>query len=122
MMKPMSQGGGAPEEVQYTVLPQALLSIKARSGIFGFGYDRATAILQALGPRPWAKNVLLFIPLLPAHQSVSIDTLILLPLAFCAFSVRASAVCVLNDLVESNLTGNTLSSPVAARFWRSPAR
>ena len=99
-MKPMNQNDSAPEEVLYNTLPQALLPIKARSGVFGLSYDRSTAILQALRPQQWVKNILIFIPFLLAHQSVSIDKIVLLMLAFVAFSVCASAVYVLNDLVD----------------------
>lgn len=48
----------------------------------------------------WLKNVLLFIPLLAAHQIAVIDHWIMLIISFCAFSLCASSVYIINDLMD----------------------
>ncbi len=58
---------------------------------------RGRAMLKALRPHQWSKNVLLFLPMLAAH-----DPSKLLPvlLGFAAFCLTASAVYVINDLLD----------------------
>lgn len=48
----------------------------------------------------WLKNLLLFVPLLAAHQISNIQSLITLLLAFVSFSLCASAVYMANDLLD----------------------
>ncbi|MGL5743341.1 MAG: UbiA family prenyltransferase [Legionella sp.] len=48
----------------------------------------------------WLKNVLLFVPILAAHQLTNIHTWTLLIAAFFAFSLCASSVYVINDLLD----------------------
>ncbi|MBK0393758.1 UbiA family prenyltransferase [Ramlibacter algicola] len=48
----------------------------------------------------WLKNLLLFVPLLAAHQLGDLATVGTLALAFVAFSLCASAVYVTNDLLD----------------------
>lgn len=55
--------------------------------------------LRALRPHQWAKNALLFLPMLAAHAIALENVLRLLP-AFVAFCLVASAVYLLNDLVD----------------------
>lgn len=55
--------------------------------------------LRALRPHQWLKNVLVFLPMLAAHQFTG-ATLLLSLLAFIAFSLIASSVYVLNDLLD----------------------
>jgi 4-hydroxybenzoate polyprenyltransferase len=57
------------------------------------------ALLRALRPHQWAKNALLFLPLLTAHKFTA-DALITALYAFLAFSLCASSVYVANDLVD----------------------
>lgn len=58
---------------------------------------RARAMFKALRPHQWSKNTLLFLPLLAAHDVTKIIPVLL---GFVAFSLVASAVYVLNDLVD----------------------
>jgi 4-hydroxybenzoate polyprenyltransferase len=51
-------------------------------------------------PHQWAKNALLFLPLLGAHAWNQPHKLRLVSLAFVAFSLCASSVYVLNDLFD----------------------
>ncbi|MBL0373699.1 UbiA family prenyltransferase [Rhizobium sp. KVB221] len=61
--------------------------------------SRGAALLKALRPHQWMKNVLIFLPMAAAHQFDAI-TLGRTILAFVAFSVIASSVYLLNDLVD----------------------
>jgi 4-hydroxybenzoate polyprenyltransferase len=55
--------------------------------------------LKALRVHQYAKNVLIFVPLLTAH-AYAVPFLLRAMLAFVAFSLCASAVYILNDLVD----------------------
>lgn len=58
-----------------------------------------TPYLRALRPHQWLKNALVFVPLLAAHR-FDTATLVAALAAFAAFSLVASSVYVLNDLVD----------------------
>ncbi|MBI3442117.1 MAG: UbiA family prenyltransferase, partial [Proteobacteria bacterium] len=53
----------------------------------------------ALRPHQWLKNILVFLPLLAAHK-FTIGTIAQSSLAFVAFSMVASSVYLLNDLID----------------------
>lgn len=55
--------------------------------------------LKALRPHQWLKNVLIFVPVLAAHQ-INAPTLLQGLMAFVAFSMIASGVYLLNDLLD----------------------
>ncbi len=57
------------------------------------------SLLQAMRPHQWAKNLLIFLPLLLSH-SVSGSKLLIALLAFCCFSLTASANYIVNDLLD----------------------
>ena len=57
------------------------------------------AAFRALRPHQWLKNLLVFIPMMLAHNFTGSAFLAAL-LAFAAFSLVASSVYVLNDLVD----------------------
>ena len=78
--------------------------------------DRApllVALTKALRLHQWAKNVLVFLPLLLAH-SVHAASLLTAAAAFVCFSLTASATYILNDLLDLE-TDRTSWQP-----WRSP--
>jgi 4-hydroxybenzoate polyprenyltransferase/phosphoserine phosphatase len=58
------------------------------------------AYLKALRLHQWLKNVLVFVPLVAAHRLTSSEGLVQALLGFLAFGLCASAVYVLNDLVD----------------------
>lgn len=58
------------------------------------------AYLKALRLHQWLKNVLVFVPLVAAHRLTSSEGLAQALLGFLAFGLCASAVYVLNDLVD----------------------
>ena len=56
-------------------------------------------IFKIIRPYQWVKNILVFIPMLMAHQ-LTIDNFILSIKAFIIFSLIASSVYVINDIVD----------------------
>ena len=60
----------------------------------------AAAAFRAMRPQQWIKNLLLFVPLLLAHQWGNLEKVIACCIGFVAFSACASAVYVLNDLLD----------------------
>lgn len=80
--------------------------LRARAEALGVPVDHLeiappapAAYLRALRPHQWLKNVLVFLPMLAAHQLTAL-TLVQSVLAFLAFSAVASAVYLLNDLLD----------------------
>lgn len=55
---------------------------------------------KALRLHQWLKNMLLFIPILAAHQIGNVQLLSKLMLAFVSFSLCASAIYIMNDLLD----------------------
>ena len=70
----------------------AVLPLSARSAQLG-------AMIRLLRPHQYAKNALVFVPLVTAHQ-MNLAALWLCLQAFLAFSLAASAVYVLNDFLD----------------------
>lgn len=58
------------------------------------------ALLGALRPHQWMKNLLVLVPLLAAHRYVDQASLLHALLAFFVFGLTASSVYLLNDLVD----------------------
>ena len=56
-------------------------------------------LIKTLRPHQWSKNVLIFVPLIAA-QLFTTGNIIAAGLAFLAFSLTASSVYVLNDMVD----------------------
>ncbi|MEZ4754629.1 MAG: UbiA family prenyltransferase [Bdellovibrionota bacterium] len=57
-------------------------------------------IIKAIRAHQWVKNLLLFIPLLMAHKAGNLDLLKQVLIGFASFSLCASSVYVLNDLLD----------------------
>ncbi len=62
--------------------------------------QRARAAVRALRPYQWSKNVLVLLPVLGAHRVEDARALAAAALAFVAFGLVASAVYVVNDVVD----------------------
>jgi 4-hydroxybenzoate polyprenyltransferase len=60
---------------------------------------RVKDILREIRPHQWTKNALLFVPLLASH-GFSSEALVAVCLAAVAFSLGASSIYVLNDLLD----------------------
>jgi 4-hydroxybenzoate polyprenyltransferase/phosphoserine phosphatase len=58
------------------------------------------AMVRALRPHQWAKNALILVPLLAAHRASDRLSLLHGVLAVVAFSLCASSVYILNDLLD----------------------
>ncbi len=58
------------------------------------------AIIRALRPHQWAKNALIVVPLLAAHRVSDPGSILAGLLAFVAFSLCASSVYLVNDLLD----------------------
>jgi 4-hydroxybenzoate polyprenyltransferase/phosphoserine phosphatase len=63
------------------------------------GGHSAWALMRALRPHQWAKNLLLLVPLLLSH-AISFESLMAGLLAFCSFSLAASGTYIVNDLLD----------------------
>ena len=57
------------------------------------------SLLKAIRIHQWAKNLLIFVPLLLGHE-VTLQRLATAFLAFCCFSLTASATYIVNDLLD----------------------
>lgn len=58
------------------------------------------AVVNNLRPHHWVKNLLLFVPLIMAHQFYSAPTWRAAALGWVAFSLAASAMYLINDLFD----------------------
>ena len=58
------------------------------------------ALLRAMRPHQWLKNLLLLVPLVAAHRIAEVELLALALLAFVSFSLCASSAYVANDLLD----------------------
>ncbi len=56
--------------------------------------------LRALRLHQWVKNLLMFVPIVLAHQMFDLGRLSMLVMAFMAFNICASSVYILNDLLD----------------------
>jgi 4-hydroxybenzoate polyprenyltransferase len=57
-------------------------------------------LIKAIRVQQWSKNLLLFVPLLLAHRVTDIAAIIHACYAFVAFSLCASSVYIVNDLLD----------------------
>jgi 4-hydroxybenzoate polyprenyltransferase len=58
------------------------------------------SFFKAIRIHQWLKNILIFVPILAAHQYTDINRVGLALMAFLIFSLTASSVYLLNDLVD----------------------
>lgn len=58
------------------------------------------SIVRALRPHQWSKNLLVFVPVIAAHTAWRLDLLQASLVAFVAFSACASAVYIINDILD----------------------
>ncbi len=59
-----------------------------------------SSILRAMRIHQWVKNLLIFVPLFLAHQFLDFGLFVSVLAAFLSFSLSASAVYLLNDLID----------------------
>ena len=113
LQQPFDYAGNERKDVAIWRRARAALVVNASDGVIGAA-TRATQVqqvfdrpaggvlryLHALRPHQWLKNLLLFVPLLTAHQWANHAAAGHLLLAFVAFGLAASSVYVLNDLLD----------------------
>ncbi len=58
------------------------------------------AVFRELRPHQWVKNLIIFVPLVTSHRFVETTLVMKAALAFVAFSLCASGVYVLNDVLD----------------------
>ncbi|MEO1468156.1 MAG: UbiA family prenyltransferase [Pseudomonadota bacterium] len=80
-------------------LRQAAEGAAERAEHIGAPVRPLKAAIKAMRPHQWLKNVLVFVPVLAAHSLVVGDWLAAL-MAFVCFSMVASGVYLLNDLLD----------------------
>jgi 4-hydroxybenzoate polyprenyltransferase/phosphoserine phosphatase len=68
--------------------------------VIGKYNTKFTDYIEAIRVYQWLKNLLIFVPILAAHQLYNKELVINGILAFLAFSFSASAIYVLNDLLD----------------------
>jgi 4-hydroxybenzoate polyprenyltransferase/phosphoserine phosphatase len=87
------------------VRPSGSLLAKARrvSSVHEISWTRRTplaTVFRALRIHQWSKNALLFVPLLLAHRLTDSERVLQGVVAFVAFGLAASAVYLVNDLLD----------------------
>ncbi len=68
--------------------------------VFPAVFPGLRAFMHVLRVHQWLKNLLLFVPILAAHQFMHIAPMLTLVLAFFSFSICASSVYIANDLFD----------------------
>lgn len=68
--------------------------------IFAGPQPRPFVFMRAIRLHQWVKNLLIFVPALMAHKALTVPVAVGLGSAFLAFSLCASAVYLMNDLVD----------------------
>jgi 4-hydroxybenzoate polyprenyltransferase len=66
----------------------------------GSATEQVFALVRAMRPLHWMKNGLVFVPILLAHEIFAIGNFLHGAIAFLALSLCASAIYLLNDLVD----------------------
>lgn len=83
----------AARSVTEAAPPEADRSLAARPSVW-------LALLRALRPHQWLKNILIFIPLLMSHRILDGSAFALDVVAFVAFSLCASGIYLVNDFFD----------------------
>ncbi len=68
--------------------------------VFPPEYKTLPALLKAMRPRQWSKNLLIFVNILMAHQVTNSTLLSATIIAFIAFCLCSSSVYLINDLLD----------------------
>lgn len=70
--------------------------------VFSRRQGNVFTLLSALRTHQWVKNLLIFVPLIVSHKAAQIPLLASASVAFAAFSLAASGVYIINDLLDLN--------------------
>jgi 4-hydroxybenzoate polyprenyltransferase len=83
--------------------PRLLKTVQKTSSVAGVvkSYENhGSALWQSVRPAHWIKNLLVFVPIVMAHELNDVSKLIRVLIAFVSFSLCASGVYLLNDLFD----------------------
>lgn len=81
-------------------LTDAVSRISDVEKVFGKREPELRALSETIRPHHWLKNILLFVPLAASHEFGDAGLFLQAILAFIAFSLCASTVYVVNDLLD----------------------
>jgi 4-hydroxybenzoate polyprenyltransferase len=81
-------------------LVKQVAKINRSQRVFPVGEPHLPILVRAFRAHQWIKNLLLFVPLILAHQVTDAERLLTVFWAFCSLSVCASGAYILNDLVD----------------------
>lgn len=82
-------------------LDRKVSSTQAVSGRFGGeGRGRLRSIVKGIRVYQWVKNILVFVPMVLAHSFLDPKTVLASLMVFIAFSLTASGIYVINDLLD----------------------
>ena len=62
--------------------------------------SRTLALVRALRPHQWVKNLLVFVPVILDHKLFNSETMAKAGMAFLAFCCAASSAYILNDIFD----------------------
>ncbi|MDH4219473.1 MAG: UbiA family prenyltransferase [Candidatus Aminicenantes bacterium] len=74
--------------------------VAAVGKVFNSSEKKMMALLKAMRPYQWVKNLLLFVPLVLAHKVDNLELVLKAFVAFVIFSLCASCFYILNDLLD----------------------
>lgn len=77
----------------------ALQKVQIPSRVLGTRHSRVGPAIRAIRPQQWVKNLLVFVPLVLAHEHALAKVLAAV-FAFVSFSICASSVYLINDLLD----------------------
>jgi len=78
---------------------ESRLSAAGKNVVLFPGGWRLRDLIRALRPHQWVKNILLFLPMIAAHQ-FGLSTFLMVLLGMAAFSAAASSIYIVNDLLD----------------------
>ena len=81
-------------------LLRAVENVVSRTAVIEAPSNNWSSIWRCLRPHHWVKNLLVFVPLILAHDVNDVHRLMRVSVAWVSFSLYASGVYVLNDLFD----------------------
>ena len=81
-------------------LSRSVRRIDAHCQVFERNGNRRASLWKALRPHHWVKNLLIFVPIVMAHDITQLPKLWPVLAAFASYSLCASGVYILNDLFD----------------------
>jgi 4-hydroxybenzoate polyprenyltransferase/phosphoserine phosphatase len=83
--------------------PRLMRHVAANRQLSQIGEARprtVTALVRAMRPHQWVKNVLVFVPLVASHKFIRPELWMPTTLTFVAFCLCASAIYLMNDILD----------------------